>query len=58
VRALLEIYKPTLFLGVCDTLELVLIPPGRGVPGTMILEADPEEVLMAMASSAAFLAVL
>ena len=51
-------HKPTLLLGVCETFENAPVPPVRGVPGMMILEADPEDVCSATASSAAFLAVL
>jgi len=51
-------YIPALLLGVCVTLEPAPMPACLGVPGTMILELEPDDILVAMASSAAFFADL
>jgi len=51
-------YSPTLRRGVCVTREPAPIPACLGVPGTMIFELLPLEVLMASASSVVFFAVL
>lgn len=51
-------YSPTLLLGVCVTREPAPMPECLGVPGTMIFEALPLDVLMTSASSAACFAVL
>ncbi len=50
-------YKPTRRRGVCPaTLEPD--PPVLGVPGTTIRDADPVDIVLTSASSAAFFAVL
>ncbi len=49
---------PPLLLGVCEALAPAPIPVRRGVPGTIILELEPWDVLTVRASSATFFAVL
>lgn len=51
-------YIPALLLGVWVTLEPAPMPACLGVPGTTILELEPDDILVAMASSAAFFADL
>lgn len=53
-----DVYNPTLLLGVCVTREPAPMPECLGVPGTMIFEELPLDVLIARASSATCFAVL